>query len=113
MGRNRGLRLYPFTFDGGNCLSHRGQLAYTNLPERAGALPFAFSLVVSLLLMPIFAGLRRVPQVADIMIVWSTLVWCVVAVWPHDRWVAFAQVPYFVWVSIASALQLSITAMNL
>ena len=77
------------------------------------ALPFAVNLVANLLFMPIFAGLRSVPLgAADIVIVWATLVWCVVAVWPHARWVAVAQVPYFVWVSIATVLQLSITAMN-
>ena len=77
------------------------------------ALPFAVNIVANLLFMPIFAGLRSVPlAAADIVIVWASLVWCVVAVWPHYRWVAFAQVPYFVWVSIATVLQLSITAMN-
>lgn len=48
----------------------------------------------------------------DILIVWATIIWCVVAIWRHYRWVAIAQVPYFVWVSIATVLQLSITAMN-
>ena len=77
------------------------------------ALPFAVNLVANLLFMPIFAGLRNIPlAAADIVIVWATLVWCVVAVWPHSRWVAVAQVPYFVWVSVATVLQLSITAMN-
>ena len=77
------------------------------------ALPFAVNLVANLLFMPIFAGLRSVPlAAADIVIVWATIIWCVVAVWPHYRWVALAQVPYFMWVSIATALQLSITAMN-
>ena len=77
------------------------------------ALPFAVNLVANLLFMPIFAGLRDVPlAAADILIVWATLVWCVVAVWPHSKWVAVAQVPYFVWVSIATVLQVSITAMN-
>ena len=77
------------------------------------ALPFAVNLVANLLFMPVFAGLRSVPLAAvDIVIVWATLVWCVVAVWPHYRWVAAAQVPYFVWVSIATMLQLSITAMT-
>ena len=82
------------------------------LPSKV-ALPFAVNLVANLLFMPIFAGLRNVPvAAADIVIVWTTLVWCVVAVWPHSRWVAVAQLPYFVWVSIAAVLQLSITAMN-
>lgn len=82
------------------------------LPRRV-ALPFAVNLVANLLFMPIFAGLRNVPlAAADIVIVWATLVWCIVAVWPHSRWVALAQVPYFVWVTTATVLQLSITAMN-
>ena len=48
----------------------------------------------------------------DILIVWTTIIWGVVAVWPHFKWIAVAQLPYFVWVSIATVLQLSITAMN-
>ncbi len=77
------------------------------------ALPFAVNLVANLLFMPIFAGLRNVPlAAADILIVWATILWCVIAVWPVYRWVAVAQVPYFVWVSIATVLQLSITALN-
>jgi tryptophan-rich sensory protein len=63
--------------------------------------------------MTIFAGLRNVPLAAgDIMIVWATIIWCVMAIWPHYRWVAVAQVPYFVWVSLATTIQLSIMVMN-
>ena len=88
------------------------QAARKKLPRKV-ALPFALNLVANLLFMPVFAGLRNVPlAAADIVIVWATLVWCVVAVWPHARWVAVAQGPYLVWVSIATVLQLSITAMN-
>ena len=77
------------------------------------ALPFAINLVANLLFMPIFAGLRNVPLACvDILIVWATIIWCVVVAWPVYRWVAVAQVPYFVWVSIATVLQLLITAMN-
>jgi translocator protein len=77
------------------------------------AVPFATNILANLLFMPIFAGLRSVPlAAADILIVWASLVWCVVAVWPHYKWVAVAQVPYFVWVSVATVLQLSITATN-
>ena len=77
------------------------------------ALPFAVNLVANLLFMPIFSGLRSVPLAClDILIVWATIISCVVVVWPVYRWVAVAQVPYLVWVSIATVLQLSITAMN-
>ena len=77
------------------------------------ALPFAVNLVANLLFMPIFAGLRTVPlAAADILIVWATIPWCVLAAWPVYKWVAVAQVPYFVWVSTATVIQASITAMN-
>jgi benzodiazapine receptor len=77
------------------------------------AVPFAVNLVANLLFMPIFAGLRSVPlAAADILIVWATILWCMLAVWPVYKWVAAVRVPYFVWVSIATVLQVSITAMN-
>lgn len=77
------------------------------------AVPFAINLVANLLFMPIFDGLRIVSlATVDILIVWTTIIWSVVAVWPHYRWVAAAQVPYFMWVTIATLLQLAITAMN-
>jgi len=87
--------------------------AYQGRLPRRVALPFAVSLVANVLFMPIFAGLRNVPlAAADIVVVWLTILWCVVAVWPHHKWVAVAQGPYFVWVSLATVIQLSITAMN-
>jgi tryptophan-rich sensory protein len=77
------------------------------------ALPFAINLVANLIFTPIQFGMRNLPLAAvDILVVWGTIVWMMLAVWPHDRWVAAAQVPYFVWVSIATVLQLSITWMN-
>lgn len=77
------------------------------------AIPFAINLIANLLFMPFFSGLRNVPLAAvDIVIVWATIMWLMVAIWSHYRWVAVAQVPYFLWVSIATVLQLSITAMN-
>ena len=89
-----------------------GQAYRREVPWRV-ALPFAVNVVANLLFMPIFAGLRNVPlAAADIVVVWVTILWCVVAVWPHHRWVAVAQVPYFVWVSLATTIQLSITAAN-
>lgn len=82
------------------------------LPWRV-TLPFAINLVANLIFTPIQFGMRNLPLAAfDILIVWATIIWCVVAVWRHYKWVAVAQVPYFVWVSLATVLQLSITAMN-
>ncbi len=77
------------------------------------AIPFAINLVANLIFTPIQFGMRNLPLAsADILIVLATIVWMMIAVWPHCRWVALAQVPYLVWVSTATVLQLSITAMN-
>src|ERR1700722_15954570 len=60
------------------------------------ALPFAINLIANLLFMPIFSGLRNVPlAMVDIVIVWATIIWGVVVIWPHFKWVAVAQGPYF------------------
>ena len=48
----------------------------------------------------------------DILIVWGTIIWMSVAIWKYQPLVTFAQGPYFIWVSIATVLQLSITAAN-
>jgi len=77
------------------------------------ALPFAINLVANLIFTAIQFGMRNLPlAAADILIVWGTIVWMMLAVWPQYRWVAAAQVPYFIWVSIATVLQLAITWMN-
>lgn len=75
--------------------------------------PFAINLAANLVFTPIQFGLRNMPLASiDIVLVWATILWMMIAIWPHYRWVSVAQVPYLVWVSIASVLQLSITWMN-
>ena len=77
------------------------------------ALPFAINLIANLIFTPIQFGLRNLEVSAvDILVVWSTILWMIVAVWPYYRWVSIAQLPYLVWVSIATVLQLSITWNN-
>jgi tryptophan-rich sensory protein len=77
------------------------------------ALPFAINLASNIVFTPIQFGMRNMPLAAvDILVVWGTIVWMVIAIWPRYPWVAVAQGPYFVWVSIATVLQLSITFMN-
>ena len=57
--------------------------AFRSKVSRRLAVPFAVNLVANLLFMPLFSGLRSVPLAAvDIVIVWATIIWCVVAVWP-------------------------------
>ena len=82
------------------------------IPWRA-ALPFVVNLAANLLFTPIQFGLRSLFLAAvDILIVWGTIIWMVIAIWKYYKWVAVAQAPYFIWVSIATALQLSISWSN-
>lgn len=102
--------LYPIilaTFGFVFVQTFRGRLPWST------ALPFAINLASNLLFTPIQFGLRNMPLASlDILIVWSSLVWLMLAVRPRHPWVAAAQIPYFLWVSIATVLQLSITVMN-
>jgi benzodiazapine receptor len=77
------------------------------------ATPFAINLIANLIFTPIQFGMRNLPLATlDILVVWGSIVWMMVAIWPHYRWVSLAQIPYLVWVSIATTLQVSITIMN-
>src|ERR1700693_2449160 len=72
--------------------------AFRGKARRKVAVPLGVTLVANLLFMPIFSGLRSVPLAAvDIVIVWSTIIWCVVAVWPPHKWVAVVPGPYLLW----------------
>ena len=76
-------------------------------------IPFGINLVANLIFTPIQFGLRNLPLASfDILLIWATILWMMVAVWKFSRWVAVAQVPYLVWVSIATVLQLTITWKN-
>ena len=55
------------------------------------ALPFAINLVANLLFTPIQFGMRNLQLAAgDIVVVWGTILWMMLAIWPHHRWVAAA-----------------------
>jgi translocator protein len=77
------------------------------------ALPFALNLIFNLAFTPIQFGLQNNYLAAlDIILVLATLMWAILAIYPHAKWVAYAQVPYLVWVSFATVLQLTITFLN-
>ncbi|HUV42758.1 MAG TPA: TspO/MBR family protein [Patescibacteria group bacterium] len=77
------------------------------------ALPFIINLIANFAFTPILFGLKNLPLASfDILVVWLTIVWGMVAIFPHSKILAFLQIPYLIWVSIATFLQLSITLMN-
>jgi len=48
----------------------------------------------------------------DIILVLATLIWALVAIYPHIKWVSLINIPYLLWVSFATILHLAITWMN-
>ena len=77
------------------------------------ALPFVINLAANLIFIPIQFRMRNLPlATVDIVIVWGTILWCMVAIWQYNKWVSIAQVPYLIWVSIATVLQFFITFWN-
>lgn len=76
-------------------------------------LPFVLNLVFNFAFSPIQFGLQNnVFAAVDILLLLSTLVWAMIAIWPYAPWVTFMNVPYLGWVLFATALQLTVTVMN-
>lgn len=77
------------------------------------ALPFALNLIFNFAFTPIQFGLKNnVLASIDIILVLGTLIWGLVAIWPHMLWVVYANLPYLLWGSFATVLQLTITYLN-
>ncbi len=75
--------------------------------------PVLINLAANVAFTPIQFGLRNlVLAELDIIVVLVTIVWSMIAIWPHARLAAIALVPYLVWVGIATVLQTSITYLN-
>ena len=76
-------------------------------------LPFILNLVFNLAFTPLQFGLKNNLFAAiDILLVLVTLVWSLVAIYPHAKWVTYIQTPSLLWVSFATILQLTITYLN-
>lgn len=77
------------------------------------ALPFVLNLLFNFAFTPLQFGLRsNILASIDILLVLSTLIWAMVAIYPHARWITYAQIPYLLWVAFATVLQLTITYLN-
>lgn len=77
------------------------------------ALPFWINLFFNFLFTPLQFGLRNnLLALIDIFLVLATIIWAMIAIWPHSKIVTAAFVPYLIWVSIATALQFYITLHN-
>ena len=69
------------------------------------ALPFILNLVFNFAFTPLQFGLKNNFLAAiDIFLVLGTLIWAMIAIYPHQRWITFLQIPYLLWVSFAGVL---------
>lgn len=59
------------------------------------AIPFVLNIIFNLLFTPIQFGLKNNYLAAlDILLVLSTLIWLIIAIYPHIKWVALVNIPY-------------------
>jgi tryptophan-rich sensory protein len=76
-------------------------------------LPFILNLIFNFAFTPLQFGLKsNFLAAVDILLVLGTLIWAMIAIYPHQRWITFTQIPYLLWVSFATVLQLTITYLN-
>jgi tryptophan-rich sensory protein len=76
-------------------------------------LPFILNLIFNFAFTPLQFGLKNnLLAAVDIILILGTLIWAIIAIYPHARWVAYIQIPYLLWVSFATILQLTITYLN-
>jgi len=76
-------------------------------------LPFILNFIFNLIFTPIQFGLQNnLLAAVDILLVLGTLIWAIIAIYPHAKWIAYVQIPYLLWVSFATILQLTITYLN-
>ncbi len=86
---------------------------FTKQLPLALAWPFLLNLFFNFIFTPLQFGLKNNLLAAiDIVLVLVTLVWALVAIYPHMKWVTFVNIPYLLWVSFATVLQITITYLN-
>jgi tryptophan-rich sensory protein len=77
------------------------------------ALPFMLNLFFNFIFTPLQFGLKNnLLAMIDILFVLGTLIWAIIAIYPHIKWVALVNIPYLVWVCFATVLQITVTVMN-
>jgi tryptophan-rich sensory protein len=90
-----------------------GYLFFTKKIPFIVVLPFILNLIFNAIFTPLQFGLRsNVLAMVDILLVLGTLVWAIIAIYPHAKWVSFIQIPYLGWVIFATVLQITITVLN-
>jgi tryptophan-rich sensory protein len=76
-------------------------------------LPFVLNLIFNMIFTYFqFTLKNNLLASIDILLILSTLVWAMFAIYPYVKWITYIQIPYLLWVSFATVLQLTITYLN-
>jgi len=76
-------------------------------------LPFILNLIFNFAFTAIQFGLKNnILAMVDILLVLGTLIWLMIAIYPHAKWITYANIPYLGWVLFATILQITITFLN-
>lgn len=76
-------------------------------------LPFVLNLFFNFIFTYLQFGLKsNILAAIDITLVLATLVWAMIAIYPHIKWVALINIPYLLWVCFATILQFTVTYLN-
>ena len=76
-------------------------------------LPFILNIIFNIIFTPLQFGLRNNYLAAvDILLILTTLIWAIFAIYPYAKWVSFINTPYLLWVCFATVLQLTVTFLN-
>jgi benzodiazapine receptor len=76
-------------------------------------LPFILNLFFNFIFTYLQFGLKNnLLASIDILLILTTVIWLMVAIYPYAKWVTYIQIPYLLWVSFATVLQLTITYLN-
>ena len=91
-----------------------GYLFFTKRIPFIVVLPFILNLIFNALFTWFQFGLKsNTLAMVDVLLVLGTLMWAMIAIYPHVKWVALANIPYLAWVCFATTLQVTITILNL
>lgn len=93
--------------------SYVGYLFFTKKIPFIVLLPFILNIIFNIIFSPIqFGSQNNFLAMIDIILVLVTLVWAMVAIYPHVPWVTFSNIPYLLWVCFATVLQITVTYLN-
>ena len=88
-------------------------LAFQRIISPIIILPFILNLFFNFIFTYIQFNLKNNLLAAlDILLVLSTLIWAMIAIYPYAPWITYFQIPYLLWVSFATTLQLNVTYLN-